>query len=760
MASITDNLDRTTPATQARRWEMLVNSRGFGPMVLIAALFCLVVSGIIIAGRYHSGYRLGQYVAEGIHARADFAHFDESRFAAAQQRARELEPRVYRPNPQFTWTQIEEQMRRWPDMVVGRDSAQLPDVLRASLNPEAIALLTQYSTLERRTLYNQRIESFVAALRKLVVIPLEQHDEEIARNTQWRAPSGFSVRLLDPSWQGAPQLGLASVHSTRTIAALAGEVRKAAGENFHESMTPAVAEYILHVAQPTHVLDPNATQEAQKRAAAVVLQREGEVQYKAGVLIKDVGEITEHDLSVLQAEHRAYRSSLSLPVLIRDWAGVIGATLVLTVVLSWYMRRYQPRIVRNYARTMAIGLLLIAMMIVAHLASSGTRPLYIFGVAPAIVTAMTLAIAYEPRFALGVSLVLAVLTTLALNQSLEFVLILIAGCSAACAFTGTVRTRSRLIEIGFASALAMFAVAMFSGVWAMRGAAPFTAVLSDAVYAAVAGLGSGFVVLGILPFIERIFRITTGMTLLELSDASHPLQRKMATETLGTYSHVLQVAALSEAAAEAIGADSLLARVGALYHDIGKTRRPHYFCENQHGDNAHLSLSPSVSFMIILEHLKDGIELARQHNLPTSIFPFIQQHHGTTLVEYFYHEACKQQRPNERIEEESFRYPGPKPKSREIAIVMLADACESASRAMPEATPESIAKLVHSLILKRLLDGQLSDCDLTLRELHIVEKSLVRTLQSIYHLRVAYPDPARMAHVDEVGVVTAAGGGR
>ena len=425
------------------------------------------------------------------------------------------------------------------------------------------------------------------------------------------------------------------------------------------------------------------------------------------------------------------------------------------------MRRYQPRIVHNYTRATAICLLLIAMLIVAHLASSGVRPLYVFGVAPVIITAMALAIAYEPRFSLGISMMLAVLTTLALNQSLEFLLVLLGGCAAACAFTGTVRTRSRLIEIGVASALAMFAVALFSGVWAMRGAAPFAAILSDALYAAMAGLGSGFVVLGTLPFIERMFRITTGMTLLELSDASHPLQRKMATESLGTYSHVLQVAALSEAAAEAIGANSLLARVGALYHDIGKTKRPHYFIENQQGDNAHMSLSPGVSFMIILEHIKDGIELARQYNLPTSIYPFIQQHHGTTLVEFFYHEARKQQRPNEHIEEESFRYPGPRPRTREIGIVMLADVCESAARAMPDATPESIAKLVHSLIMKRLLDGQLTDCDLTLHELHVVEKSLIRTLQSIHHLRVAYPDSSRPAPTEEgPRPAIAAGGGR
>jgi cyclic-di-AMP phosphodiesterase PgpH len=236
------------------------------------------------------------------------------------------------------------------------------------------------------------------------------------------------------------------------------------------------------------------------------------------------------------------------------------------------------------------------------------------------------------------------------------------------------------------------------------------------------------------------------MTLLELSDSSHPLQRKLAAEAPGTYSHSMQVASLAEAASEAIGGNSLLARVGSLYHDIGKTRRPHYFCENQGGgENAHMSLSPEVSCRIIVEHIKDGLELARQHKLPTSLLPFIQQHHGTTLVEFFYHEACKQKGPGPTVAERDFRYPGPKPRSQEIAIVMLADACESASRAIPSPTPETIDKLVRQIVMKRLLDGQLSDCDLTMREIDIVEKTLARTLQSIHHGRVAYPDTARIA---------------
>jgi putative nucleotidyltransferase with HDIG domain len=256
----------------------------------------------------------------------------------------------------------------------------------------------------------------------------------------------------------------------------------------------------------------------------------------------------------------------------------------------------------------------------------------------------------------------------------------------------------------------------------------------------------GFVVLGILPFIEKAFRITTNMTLLELADASQPLLRRLALEAPGTYNHSLQVATLSEAAAEAIGANSLLCRVGSYYHDIGKMNKADYFVENQsEGRNRHINLNPSVSLLIIIAHVKDGVELARDYNLPTSLFPFIQQHHGTTLVEYFYHQACtrKNQEPQTpAISETQYRYPGPRPRSREVAIVMLSDAVESACRAMAEPTANRIESLVHELAMKRLLDGQFDECNLTMRELNRIEKKLAKTLLGIYHGRIAYPSNA------------------
>jgi putative nucleotidyltransferase with HDIG domain len=278
---------------------------------------------------------------------------------------------------------------------------------------------------------------------------------------------------------------------------------------------------------------------------------------------------------------------------------------------------------------------------------------------------------------------------------------------------------------------------------------PLVFVGKNCLYTGAAGIATGFVVLGILPFIEKAFRITTSMTLLELADASHPLLRRLQMEAPGTYNHSLQVATIAEACAEAIGHNSLLCRVASYYHDVGKINKPDYFCENQSdGVNRHMNLSPSVSLLIIIGHVKDGVELAKEYHLPTSILPFILQHHGTTLVEFFYYQACtkkdQQASPDQpAISEVQYRYPGPRPRTKEIAIVMIADAVESATRAMQDPSASRIEALVHDLIMKRLLDQQFDDCDLTMRELQQIERTCVKSLLSIYHGRIAYPSSAQ-----------------
>jgi putative nucleotidyltransferase with HDIG domain len=247
-----------------------------------------------------------------------------------------------------------------------------------------------------------------------------------------------------------------------------------------------------------------------------------------------------------------------------------------------------------------------------------------------------------------------------------------------------------------------------------------------------------------LPFIESFFGALTEISLLELGDIAHPLLQELVRRAPGTYNHSINVASIAEAAAESVGARGLLVRVGAYFHDIGKMLKPHYFVENQGTEaSRHDSLVPAMSTLIIIAHIKDGADLARQHHLPEPIIDLIEQHHGTTLVEYFYRRANEQSEANPdlgHVEESSFRYPGPKPQTIEAAVLMLADAVESASRVLVEPTPARIESLVEDIAMKKLLDGQFDECNLTLRQLRTIEDSLIKSLTAVYHGRVKYPD--------------------
>jgi putative nucleotidyltransferase with HDIG domain len=249
---------------------------------------------------------------------------------------------------------------------------------------------------------------------------------------------------------------------------------------------------------------------------------------------------------------------------------------------------------------------------------------------------------------------------------------------------------------------------------------------------------------GILPLVERAFDVHTDLSLLELSDMSHPLLRQLAQRAPGTYNHSISVAALAESAAESVGAHGLLVRVGACFHDIGKMFKPNYFVENQlPGSNRHDTLQPAMSTLVIIAHVKDGADLARQHRIPQRVIDFIEQHHGTTLVEYFYRQATKKSEASEdgeEISETSFRYPGPKPQTREAAVLMISDAVESASRALVEPTSSRLQNLVDQIAMKKLLDGQFDECGLTLLELDTIKRSLVKSLNAIYHGRIKYPE--------------------
>lgn len=277
------------------------------------------------------------------------------------------------------------------------------------------------------------------------------------------------------------------------------------------------------------------------------------------------------------------------------------------------------------------------------------------------------------------------------------------------------------------------------------------ALLELAAAAAVNGIFASSFTLVIFYLLGQVFGLATSLQLLELSRPTHPLLRQLLLKAPGTYYHTLIVSNMAEEAASAIGADPLFARVGSYYHDIGKSVRPYFFIENYtEGINPHERLDPYTSARIIISHVHDGVELAKKYKLPETLIDFVREHHGATRVEYFYHQACQEASNPDEVEEAAFRYPGPKPRTRETAILMLADGCEATVRAMAPRSPEEIADLIHNVLNRRLMLGQLDESGLTLREMNQIADAFLRVLKGIHHPRIRYPAetppaPARVA---------------
>ncbi|MFA7283976.1 MAG: HDIG domain-containing metalloprotein [Candidatus Omnitrophota bacterium] len=255
----------------------------------------------------------------------------------------------------------------------------------------------------------------------------------------------------------------------------------------------------------------------------------------------------------------------------------------------------------------------------------------------------------------------------------------------------------------------------------------------------VNGLLSGIIASGILPFFEYLLRTVTNISMLELADFNHPILQRLILEAPGTYHHSLIVGNLSDSASTAVGANGLLARVGAYYHDIGKLQKPEYFIENQEiKKNAHDELTPTMSKLIIMNHIKEGLELAKKHSLSPVLWDFIQRHHGNSLVYYFYRRALEGKEEDQEVAEEGFRYPGPKPNTKETAIVLLADSVEAATRSLKDPTPDRIRETVHKIINNKFIDGQLDECELTLKDIEKISGVFSKILTGIYHSRVNY----------------------
>jgi putative nucleotidyltransferase with HDIG domain len=427
----------------------------------------------------------------------------------------------------------------------------------------------------------------------------------------------------------------------------------------------------------------------------------------------------------------------------------LGLLLLIGVIVTFlfmYHRSTKAQVHSNNSQLLMLTLIYVLNAAVMKIVSYGQAEIPLIGyLAPTAMGCMLITILFDASLAFGSTFVFAVMSSVLFNTNHDLMfdfrygfLTLISGWAGIFTMQKASQ-RSAILKAGivvaFCESVSASALLLMTDHFTERDLA------LTAGYSVGGGLLTAVLVIGLLPFFEVAWGILSPLKLVELSNPNHPLLRKLLTETPGTYHHSVMVGNLSEAAAEAVGADGLLCRVGSYYHDIGKTKRPSYFIENQTNiENPHEHIDPVLSKSIIIAHVRDGVEMLKDCKMPKAIRDIAEQHHGTTLLHYFYHKAKSLAAEEGReVSEDDFRYPGPKAQTKEAAIVGIADSVEAAVRSLRNPTMEQIDTMVRKIIKSRLDDGQLSECDLTLKELDIIAKTLNETLLGIFHSRIEYP---------------------
>ncbi len=575
------------------------------------------------------------------------------------------------------------------------------------------------------------------------------------------ARSSADQVLIPHSGQGATGYRPISLSRLRSLGVGGHAYRSCVEQCFPQPMWSTVSAYLANLKQPIFVLNAAATARARLARAASV--KTVETMIHRGSILATAGEtLTPRVRGEILAAYAAYHNELYIK---HPWSSVQSnlGIVVIAAIFSLLWSTFTARRFSEKNRRLTwvpSGLALGCLLAVRLLLATGLGDwMFLLGLAPILLSAIILVTGYGQRYALGAMVFIVLIVTTLGGLPLSFLVTALVAAIVLVFSLEQIRTRTQMIRVGLLDAAVAAATLLAFGLsrnstnrllplqWFWLHAEPdWVSPAHNLLMAGGAALASIFFVLLLLPIIERAFGLTTAMTLLELSDTNRPLLRRLAIESPGTFSHSLILGTLAEAAARSIGADPLLCRVGAYYHDIGKMLKPGYFVENTGSSgNRHEKLSPAMSLLIVVGHVKDGLELAREYHLPEAIRQFIAEHHGTTVVEYFYQVARQKQARDALVGADSapiqdcqYRYPGPKPQSRETAIVMICDGCEGMVRALADPTPARIEGAVHQLVQKRLLDEQFSQSGLTLSDLSTIEHSLVRSLAGVHHPRISY----------------------
>ena len=542
------------------------------------------------------------------------------------------------------------------------------------------------------------------------------------------------------------------VEKLRNIVSAVDEFRRA---SWRESMPSDLERLIFQHLYPRFMnnLKMDAVQSEIELQKARSLVDTGAVRVKEhDVILNKDQPIRRSDLERLHEEYRAYKASLTPEARVGHIAGLATMVTALFIMFLCVATRIQEGIFLRRRALVMLGLLLLAALCaVKALVLAG----FSIALAPFVFVGIVASLAFGQSIALLTLFALCILTEFAEVRWLAFPLdagvpalnlALMAGGIAAA--LPAERLRDRWDILSFAALGGIVQGFLAVGLSQLGDGWTGVPTLTDALLALANGPGCGLLVLGSLPLIESLFGILTNIRLFELADMNQPALKRIQMEAPGTFAHTLQVRFLAEPASDAIGANTRLVSAGVLYHDLGKTLKPEYFVENQmDAETLHRRLRPSVSALLITAHVKDGVELAREFGLPQKVIDFIQEHHGTTLVSYFFNSAKKSAQAEahvsgsvDAVQEAFFRYPGPKPQSRETGIVMLADTVEAASRTLDNPSAARLSVFVHELIMNKMLDGQLDECGLTFADLALIEDTFMRVLVTRFHSRIRYPN--------------------
>ena len=571
--------------------------------------------------------------------------------------------------------------------------------------PEALSL----SEIDRRLIRDWKIEIPKDVLEGIVALSFTEFDQ-FAQTTVDLVLATMNERISEDGLRDARDAFEASVD----LSGLQGELAQAA---------TIIGRQLI---QPNLVLDTEKVNLARQQAMDAVEP----VHIMQGEIIVRKGD-------VVRQEHIALLTDVGLIKTGRDYGVLVGmglAVVAMSALMGVFLYQERRDLLKNCVQLALIGSVLVAVLAIGKLFSLITWPGAAF-LNPSALLGMLLTLLLDARAASIATIVLAILLGLVFEMNWVVSALALVGGLVAVLSVSKVSQRGDVMRAGFivggANVFLMIALGLVG---------QDTQLILNSYLGLLSGVLASIVTMGVLPYLESLFKITSPIRLLELSNPNHPLLRRLMLEAPGTYHHSILVGNLAEAAAEAVGADGLLARVGSHYHDIGKLRRPYFFVENQVGmDNPHDKMAPSLSTLIITSHVKDGLELANEFKLPPVVTQFIAQHHGTDLVRYFYHRACEAS-DDDSVEERDFRYLGPKPQGKEVAIVSLADATEAAVRSISKPNPGKIEGLVRKIIKDRLNSGELDESELTFQDMDKIANSFTKVILGMFHSRVEYPE--------------------